>query len=212
MIITYYGLQFFKLQRGDLTIAVNPISRQSGPPAGGNAVRFGADIALVSINHADFNGVENISYGEKTPFIINGPGEYEIKGISIRGFPVKTKYEEKGQRINTIYWLSLDGIDLCFLGALDSSTVSEEILEAINNVDILFVPAGKGILSPSDAYKASLLFEPGIVIPVHYEQSSLKKFLEEAGAEDVKAIPKLVLKKKDMEGKEGEIIVLKSVS
>ena len=48
---------------------------------------------------------------------------------------------------------------------------------------------------------------------MHYGQignkDALKLFLKEAG-EDVKPIEKLTVKKKDLEGKEGEIIVLES--
>jgi hypothetical protein len=38
----------------------------------------------------------------------------------------------------------------------------------------------------------------------------LKKFLKESGAENVKPIDKLTIKKKDLEGKESEIIVLEA--
>ncbi len=33
------------------------------------------------INHEDFNGVENAAFGEREPFIIYGPGEYEVKEV-----------------------------------------------------------------------------------------------------------------------------------
>jgi hypothetical protein len=39
------------------------------------------------------------------------------------------------------------------------------------------------------------------------EKDALKKFLKEEGA-DVKPIEKLTIKKKDLEGKEGEVVVL----
>ncbi len=39
-------------------------------------------------------------------------------------------------------------------------------------------------------------------------KDALKSFLKEAGSEGVQAVDKLTLKKKDLEGKEGEIIVL----
>ena len=83
MVITYYGTQFFKIQYGDLVIAYNPIKETQDKDS--RIVRFGADIALVSINHPHFNGTENLLMGAKEPFVINGPGEYETKGIYIKG-------------------------------------------------------------------------------------------------------------------------------
>jgi hypothetical protein len=83
MVITYLGADFFKVQFGDITIAVNPISKESKL----KQARFGADIALVSANHPDLNGVDMVSHGDKKPFVISGPGEYEIKGVFIKGLP-----------------------------------------------------------------------------------------------------------------------------
>ena len=209
MVITYYGLQFFKIQLGDLVIALNPTSKQSQrkPP------RFGADIALVTLNHPDFNGVENLSHGDRQPFVISGPGEYEIKQVFVKGYLTKTHYGGEEEKVNTIYYLALDGMDMCFLGALDTPLVGDDILEDIGNVDILFVPVGgRGVLTSGGAYKASFALEPKIIIPMHYGEPSgvaLKKFVEEAGTEGIKPVEKLTLKKKDLDGKEGEIMVLK---
>lgn len=212
MIITYLGLEAFKLQFGDTTIALNPVSKDSKHK---NA-RFGADIALVSCNDKDFNGVDSVAHGGRSPFAVTGPGEYEIKGIFIKGFGSVSNYglpeNSKDSRINTIYSIALEGMNLCFLGALNSKDLSAETKEAIDDIDILFVPVGgAGVLSPSVAYELAVKLEPRIIIPMHYEDVSdknLKTFLKEAGEEGVKPLEKLTLKKKDLEGKEGEVIVL----
>ncbi len=57
MIITNLGIESFKVQFGDTTIAFNPISKESKF----KSTRFFADIALVSLNHPDMNGSENLS-------------------------------------------------------------------------------------------------------------------------------------------------------
>lgn len=211
MIITYYGLEFFKIQHGDLTIAYNPISKKSKVDI--RPAHFGADIALVALNHPDFNGVENLSHGEKAPFVISGPGEYERRGVRVEGFLTKTNYGGKEPRLNTLYYLFVDGIKTCFTGPLDSlSAISDETQEEISGADILLVPIGGGeTLSPEDAYKLSLAVEPKIIIPMHFseESSVLKKFLKEAGEEKTTPLERLTVKKKDIEDKEGEIVVLK---
>ena len=204
MVITYLGLEAFKVQLGDLVIAYNPISKDSSLKAS----KFGSDLVLVSINHPDMNGIENVTFGEKKPFVISGPGEYEIRGIFIKGFPSETSYG-KGKRTNTIYTMSLENMNLCFLGALDSKQLADDTKEALDGIDILFVPVGgEGVLDLHDANKLAVSLEPKIIIPMHYDEKQLKLFLKEADALDAKPIDKLTIKKKDLEGKEADVVVL----
>lgn len=210
MVITYHGVEAIKITQGDHTIAFNPPSKES---KFSNA-SFGADITLITANHPDFNGADTTSRGEKESFIVKGPGEYEIKEFFIRGFETKTNYGGK-ERINTIYSLAIDGINIAYLGALDEVELSPETKEELGQADILFVPiGGDGVLNASDAYKTAVKREPKIIIPIHYGQvgdkSALKDFLNEGGQESIKPVDKLTIKRKDLDGKEGEIVVLKS--
>jgi hypothetical protein len=207
MIITRQGTYCFKFQVGDLVVATNPVSKKSKE----KAVRFGADIALVSLNHPDFNGIENLTHGDRAPFVVKGPGEYEVRGVPIRGFSTKTTHGDGKEKTHTIYTFTLDGIDVLFLGPISEKKLSEQTYEQINNVDVLFVPAcGKDLLSPSEAHKIALPFSPSIIVPLYCDSASLKKFLNEAGAETVKPEEKLTIKKKDVAEREGDVVVLKS--
>ena len=223
MIISYQGVESFKISQGDLTLALNPISKDSrlvGGQAKLKPARFGADITLITTNHPDLNGADNTSRGEKESFVISGPGEYEVQGVSIKGFESLSKYGGS-ERINTIYLISFEGLNLCFLGALSNGALDPKALEHLEDIDILFVPiGGEGVLDAAAAYKLAVSLEPGIIIPMHYpstgsgqvgpgDKEALKVFLKEGGEESVEALDKLVVKKKDMEGKEGDIIVLK---
>ena len=69
MIITYLGGEFMRVQFGDTVLAFNPPSRESKL----KPTRFGADIALISLNHSDMNGVETVTHGDRKPFVISGP-------------------------------------------------------------------------------------------------------------------------------------------
>jgi len=203
VVISYLGGQCFKVSRGDLTISYNPPGKESKLAS----AKFGADIALISLDHEDFNGIENASYGERAPFVISGPGEYEIKGVTVRGFGAETEYGGK-KSINTIYNVALEGMNLCFLGAQSASTLPQAAKQELDDIDILFLPIGdEGVLDYDDAYKLAVQLEPKAIVPMHYTQESLKKFIKEAG-EETKPQEKLTVKKKDLEGKEGEIIVL----
>ena len=211
MIITHHGADFFKVSFGDTTIAVNPISKDSKI----KSTKFGSDITLVSLNSPEHNGVEQTSRGEKESFVIQGPGEYEVQGVFIKGFLSNSVYGGK-EHINTIYTVALEGINLGFLGALSDEKLSAEAKEGLDGIDILFVPVGgDGVLDPAIAHKLAVAFEPKIIIPSHFaevgEKDALKKFLKESGEESVKPIDKLTIKKKDVEGKEGEVIVLEAL-
>ena len=208
MVVTHYGGEFFKIQFGEATLALNPVSKDSKL----KSARFGADVALVSLNHPDFNGVDQIGFGEKMPFIIAGPGEYEIKGIFIKGFVSASKYGGE-DHLNTIYSISLENMNLCFLGALSTMDLSAETKEALGDIDIIFLPiGGEGVLTPAEANKLATTLEPKMIIPMHFDgvgdKGALMKFLKESGSEDVKPADKLTIKKKDLEGKEGEVIIL----
>jgi len=209
MVISYMGGECFKITQGNLTLSFNPPSKDSSLKAS----KFGSDIVLVTNDHEDFNGVENASFGDREPFVISGPGEYEVKEVAVRGFGSETSYGgDKG--INTIYSVALEGMNLCFLGALATGDIPASAKQELDDIDILFLPiGGDGVLDPAAAAKLAVQLEPKAVIPMHYgsvgQKDALKAFLKEAG-EEVKPIEKLTVKKKDLDGKEGEIIVLES--
>jgi len=222
MVITYFGLEFFKIQFGDIVIALNPASKDSVL----KAARFGADIALSTLSHPDMNGLDMVSHGGKKPFEIRGPGEYEIKEVAIRGFATESNYGGEPerlskdatrtgkQRINTVYLITLEGMKLCFLGALSGKELPEALKEVLDEVDVLFVPiGGEGVLSAADACKLAVSLEPKLIIPMHYgavgDKGALKAFLKEGGEDGLTPVEKLTIKKKDLEGKEADIAVLK---
>ncbi len=208
MIITYFGKQFFKIQQGETVLSFNPVSKNS--KTGINA-HFGADIALITTNHPDYNGIDQLSHGERIPFVITGPGDYEIKEIFIKGVLSNSLLDGKNY-VNTIYIFSVDNINIVFLGALSNAEISKEAREAINSPDILFVPVGnKGMLDAKSAAKLALSLEPKMIIPMDYDSASLKTFLRETGEEKAEVVDKLTLKLKDLEGKEGEVVILKSL-
>jgi hypothetical protein len=209
MVISYMGGECFKITQGTLTLSFNPPSKDSSLKAS----KFGSDIVLISADHEDFNGVENASFGDREPFVISGPGEYEVKEVAVRGFGSETGYGgEKG--INTIYSVMLEGMNLCFLGALNTADIPAAAKQELDDIDILFVPiGGEGVLDHAAAYKLAVQLGPKAVIPMHYgslgNKDALKLFLKEAG-ESTQPIEKLTVKKKDLDGKEAEIIVLES--
>ncbi len=213
MVITHHGGQCFKVTLGDLTIAFDPVAKNGTLPS----VRFGSDIALVSRNHPDMNGVAEVTYGDTVPFAITGPGEYERQGVTIQGFLSKSTYGlKKGEEsaINTIYNVNLEDMTLVHLGALSDAELPREARENIDEIDVLFVPiGGEGVLTPAAAHELAVALEAKIIIPMHFEgmgePRALEAFIKEGGNR-AERTDKLTLKKKDLAGKEGSILVVSS--
>lgn len=190
-----------------MALAFNPVSKSSKT---GITAHFGTDIALQTTNHPDYNGIEQLSHGEREPFVISGPGDYEIKEIFIKGALSEALIDGK-KYINTIYLFTLDGINIAFLGALSDSELSKESHEALNSPDILFIPVGgNGMLDAKAAAKFASSLEPRLIIPMDYDAGTLKAFLKEIGEEKAEVVDKLTIKRKDLDNKEGEVVVLKT--
>ncbi|MBU6490749.1 MBL fold metallo-hydrolase [Patescibacteria group bacterium] len=211
MVITHHGGQCFKVTFGELTLAFDPVAKGGTPPPS----RFGADIAFVSRDHPDMNGISEVTYGEKIPFAVTGPGEYERQGIVIQGFLSHSAYglaKGKQEALNTMYAVHIEDMTLVHLGALADEELSKEARENFDEIDILFLPiGGSGVLSAAAAHELAVSLEPKIIIPMHWsgigEPRALESYLREAGNGGEK-LDKLTLKKKDLAGREGSILIL----
>jgi L-ascorbate metabolism protein UlaG (beta-lactamase superfamily) len=201
MVITYYGLSCFKIQSGDTTLVFDLPSKKAGikPP------RFHVDIIVQS---------QGYDAGEipQDSFLIDGPGEYEIKGVYVHG--LKSFHDSssgKKRGLNTAYVLQLEKINLCFLGEFGEKELRPELKEEIGKVDILFVPVGgDDVLEPEASRNIINQIEPAVAIPMYYpKKDALKSFLAEIGAKETKPVEKLSIKKKDIpENKGTQVVVL----
>ncbi|HLN19379.1 MAG TPA: MBL fold metallo-hydrolase [Patescibacteria group bacterium] len=216
MNIQYYGHSCFKITtkpagRGqeDVTIFIDPFDKAIGlrPPQGS------ADLVLVTHDHHDHNNVEAIK-GE--PYVIDIPGEYSVKGINIVGMKTyhdKKEGAERGE--NTIYIFETEEMRICHMGDLGHN-LSEKELEAINGVNILMIPiGGKYTLDGKEAVDIIKKIEPEIVIPIHYKINGStvdvddeKKFCKEIGNCPREKVSKINIKKKDLEGKSMEVVLM----
>lgn len=173
-----------------------------------------ADILLVSHDHHDHNNIDGV---KGTPFLIEGPGEYEVKGVFVQGiqsFHDDVQGKEKGG--NTIYVFEAEDMRFCHLGDLGQKQLTDEQLEKIDTVDVLMIPVGGNytIDSPA-AQKIISQIEPKIVIPMHFALPKLKeelddisKFLKTMGKNEITPQDKFVVKTSTLPKDGMEIIVL----
>lgn len=212
MEIRYLGHASFRIKGKKAILVTDPYD----PYLGFKMAKVSADIILVSHDHKDHNNVAAVGKTvRKEPFVISGPGEYEILGISVFGiasFHDNSGGKERGK--NTIYIINLDGMRLVHLGDLGHK-LDDQQLEEVNGADILFVPVG-GVytVGPKEAVEVVGQIQPKIVIPMHYKVPGLTldlvpvdEFLKEMGVE-VKPVPRLVISK-DKLPEEREVVVLK---
>ena len=172
MVITYHGAVFCKVSQGDTTVAFG------SPGKKGLFIRK--------------SGQE--------PFLIEGPGEYEVGGITVRGFA------------NELYSLIWDDISFCHSGMVIRAELPPEALESIGDVDVLFVYLDEVEgLNAKDAHKLAKQLEPKIIIPLSGAKGSneLRAFLKESGVSP-DPLEKFTFKKRDIEGRNGAIILLKT--
>lgn len=192
MVINWYGESCFKIQSGETVILTDPMESSSGltPP------RFRAD--------ATINSTLPIPLTYPSPEIV-GPGEYEVKGIEISGWPNKS---------SAVYLIKMEEMRIAFLGQL-KNPLEPSVLEQLSEIDILFFPAGgKPFIEQTDAAQLLKKISPKIAIASLFKIPGLKRkaddikdFLKEA---EQKAEPqeKLTIKKKDLTIKT-QLVVLK---
>lgn len=196
MEISSLGHASFKVANKAVTVIMDPFD----PSAVG--IKFPkidkTDVVTISHQHPDHNHTANLP---ETAFIVSGPGEYEVGGVTIRGiasFHDDKKGEERGN--NTIYVLNVDDVLVCHLGDLGHQLTDSQ-KEEIGNVDILLIPVGGTYTIDATVAKATVMeLEPLIVIPMHYggKLDDVSKFLKEMGAEGVVPQAKLVTSKEKL--------------
>ena len=126
---------------------------------------------------------------EGSPHIVNGPGEYEIGGVFITGVQTN-EHAGKDEVRNVLYLFDFNGLNIAHLGAVTRVPTQAEV-EALGPVQILLLPiGGDTTLDAAHAAEVVNLFEPNIVIPMHYALSgetdteNLNKFLKQMGIVD----------------------------
>lgn len=194
MVIQYFGEGCFRLQSGELSLLLNPSNN-----------RLKADVVLRTLVSTDTD-VSSGTNVPPSPAEISFPGEYEVKGIEVRGSQVNG--ESTGKFIKTVYAVDWEEMRFVFLGHI-SGPLPADVLEELGGADIVFVPAGDPhFISAADAAKLVKQIEPKAVIPASYKKNSD----ELIKALDLKPenMEKFVFRKKDLADEKMRLICLKT--
>jgi L-ascorbate metabolism protein UlaG (beta-lactamase superfamily) len=172
--VTWHGQSCFRLRGRNATAITDPYP----PSLGIKLPKLEADVVTVSHPHPGHSYVDAVT--TKDAFIVEGPGEYEVKGITVFGIRAfHDSNEGADQGGNTIYVLEVDDIRVCHLGDLGHA-LTDETVEAIGTpVDVLLVPVGGGkALTAAQAAEVVRTIEPRWVVPMHYRLPGLKLELD----------------------------------
>jgi len=186
MIITCHGDNYFKLQAGSFTLLVDPSNQRAF---------HGAEVVLFTS--------KNSSSSNNGPIQINHAGEYEIKGVSIKGFDARTKNEEK-----VIYRVNFEeiaiGILSCFSQELETKTKT-----ALKDVRILILSLSNSNFSPETAARLIKEIAPALIIVSSMHKNNIKPLLREFKINSCAEEKKVIIKAKDLRPGALEIKCLK---
>jgi len=192
MEINWYGHSCFKISgRGTSTVVCDPYDSEI---VGYTPLKMKADIVTVSHESPSHNALKSI---KGDAYMVDGPGEYEVGGVFVTGLSTdKRKKNGKDYPVNTLYLIDYFGINIAHLGDMMYVPTQTEV-ESLGPVHIALVPiGGGGALNATKASEVISLFEPNIVIPMHYATSESKadlepigKFLKVMGLSEVETLP-----------------------
>ncbi len=208
MTINWYGEGCFKIVENGVTITTDPVESFTGL----SAPRFQTDVILrTMMNPLSPEDDKPIAQNDGETTVIAGPGEYEVKGIQITGWPLMKSSGK--DTLRSIFRIKTDDLTVGLLGHLAEFN-EPEILEELGDVDLLIIPGGgEPFIKQEAAAKLVRQIEPRMVIPSFFKVPGLKRksddvseFLKEIG---LKATPieKLSIKHKEL-GEKMQVVVL----
>jgi L-ascorbate metabolism protein UlaG (beta-lactamase superfamily) len=216
MQIHYFGLSSFKITTKDATVITDPFDKESGLLS----PRGAADIIILSEkNNQLYNAVSGFS-GE--PFMVDDAGEYDLKGVTVTGIPLKQgddANKDGKPRYVTAELIEAEDMRILNLTHIREFNMKEDDVESLGEIDILIVPiGGNSVMTAKDAAKVVHEIEPKIVIPSHYATDGLKlsyekvdSFIKEMGGKS-ETMEKLLIKKKDLDTDQiKKVIVLEAL-
>jgi L-ascorbate metabolism protein UlaG (beta-lactamase superfamily) len=194
MELTWYGRTCIRLRGKDAVVVADPYQSVVGPTGRG----ITGDI--VTVSHPDDrplskakgrlsrDGHTHLPTSLDDAFVLDGPGEYEVKHVLLTG--VRTFRDDKqgaARGRQTAFAVEMDGIHTIHLGDI-GHVLAEEKVADIGSVDVVCLPIG-GALSTAKAAELVAQLDPSIVVPMPVCDDeaacddALRTFLHEMGAE-----------------------------
>lgn len=203
MVIQFHGVSCVristKVENEEVSVLTDPFDTSLGK------LPRNLSAEIVTLSRADDKAHNHVEAVKSEHFLIDTPGEYEVKGIPIYGVPAKS---------STLFHFTVEGVRIAHLGAVNSQLTDDQ-LDKLGDIDILMLPVGGGDVL--DAKKAADLvsrIEPRAVVPMHFKMEGLKlkgdpltPFIKESGLK-TETMDKWKVQKKDLSNEETQLIIL----
>mgnify|MGYP001237969358 CR=1 FL=1 len=192
MEITWLGHSCFRLRLDELSVITDPFPDSIGIQMG-NVSAIAVTVSNTHPNHSYWSGVEG------TDKVLDGPGEYELSGVYVRGIMTPQNEGDPLDQRNTAYMVEMEGLSLCHLGDIKAPLTTRQA-EQLKPVDVLFLPVGSGecTLELSQAIQLMHVLSPKLIFPMHYglpglqaQVGDLEPFIKEMAIQDIQAIPRI---------------------
>jgi L-ascorbate metabolism protein UlaG (beta-lactamase superfamily) len=146
-------------------------------------------------------------------FLIDKPGEFEVKGIFING--IADKWAKKDPKQNILFFLEIEGIKILHLGEITDG-LENGSLDKLSGIDVLMIPVGGGDnINAEKAIEIINEIEPRIIIPMNFKIPGLKekvdsvdKFAKEMGINPKEQTDRLRVDKRNLPQDNTEIIIM----
>lgn len=208
MDLTWLGFAATRMRTRNAAVVMDPYDRSVGGTMGR------PDAHIITISHDDpaRNGVDGVAPTDGEPMVLEGPGEYEIRGVIIEG--VRSAIRGSGDPANlksTLWLFEAEDIRVAHLGGMGTNPGSAQ-MDVLAVADIVIVPiAMPDALTGADAAKAIRGIEPAIVIPVGYDPedpSALKTFASALGMTPEEPVSRFTVTKRDVSDETKRLVLL----
>ncbi len=201
MDISWLGHACIRIRVQQTYVIMDPCDKQSGYDMG----RPTADLVTVSNPHPHHSNVRGV---RGDPLTVDGPGEYELKGVQVVGVATYLSPPEEGTPAsrNTAFVVEAEELHLAHLGGLGAPLTAEQS-EQLSAIDILVVPlTGSDAFDVGAAARTVRALEPSVVIPVHYptkgagagKDGPLQQFISGVGVEPEQAQARTTIQRRSL--------------
>ncbi|HVB13675.1 MAG TPA: MBL fold metallo-hydrolase [Candidatus Dormibacteraeota bacterium] len=179
MEITWLGESALLLKGRETKVLLDPAYQK-----GGALANSAAEIVVSAA------GEDNVLRPVKGPQVVARQGEYELRGVSVRGVATAG---------GTLFVTEVDEVAVCDFGEFPGP-LDVEALDALGTIDVLAVSLKQG--SPARALEVAALvaqLQPSVLVPVGFQASGdespgeLGEFVKEMGLTQVSPQAKLTL-------------------
>ncbi len=164
MEIRSLGWKSFRIRAGATSIITYPFSQKE---TNVSFPKTTAEIVIAEKN-VDSGTLARISSKRRSsPFLVTGPGEYEISEVEVLGFPGG-------------YWFKMNGLVMVFLGNVDKKRIAK-LGDDFQGIDIVFFGSDNADLSKEILGKIS----PSVLIPYCSSKVDKKELLSFSWAKKI---------------------------